>query len=196
MTNFIRVLTGNVVVNVFKSDAVTWWAAVSHTFSLPPSFLQASPESTHPQRHAGWGTACQFRWAAKTITTKLTVHPHAAASAFDAHHDPLWWKIMCPLWTLITPRRGCRPARRCNPVGTGMNGASLACHGMHVVGSQTRNSFLPQTCGHLVHFTELIPDNLMHSSEALQDRRPEWTCWVPLGHVQRDSGNAPLYRRG
>ena len=26
-TNFIRVLTGNVMVNVFKSDAVIWWAA-------------------------------------------------------------------------------------------------------------------------------------------------------------------------
>ena len=28
MTNFIRVLTGNVIVNVFKSDAVIWWAAI------------------------------------------------------------------------------------------------------------------------------------------------------------------------
>ena len=27
-TNFIRVLTGNVIVNVFKSDAVIWWAAI------------------------------------------------------------------------------------------------------------------------------------------------------------------------
>ena len=30
-TNFIRVLTGNVVVNVFKSDAVIWWAAIFRT---------------------------------------------------------------------------------------------------------------------------------------------------------------------
>ena len=28
MTNFIRVLTGNVIVNVLKSDAVIWWAAI------------------------------------------------------------------------------------------------------------------------------------------------------------------------
>ena len=28
MINFIRMLLGNVVVNVFKSDAVIWWAAI------------------------------------------------------------------------------------------------------------------------------------------------------------------------
>ena len=28
MTNFIRMLSGNVIVNVFKSDAVIWWAAI------------------------------------------------------------------------------------------------------------------------------------------------------------------------
>ena len=28
MTNFIRVLTRNEIVNVFKSDAVIWWAAI------------------------------------------------------------------------------------------------------------------------------------------------------------------------
>ena len=28
MTNFIRMLTRNVFVNVFKSDAVIWWAAI------------------------------------------------------------------------------------------------------------------------------------------------------------------------
>ena len=31
MTNFIRMLTGNVIVNVFKSDAVIWWAAIFRT---------------------------------------------------------------------------------------------------------------------------------------------------------------------
>ena len=29
MTNFIRTLMRNVFVNVFKSDAVMWWAAIS-----------------------------------------------------------------------------------------------------------------------------------------------------------------------
>ena len=28
MTDFIRMLSGHVVVNVFKSDAVIWWAAI------------------------------------------------------------------------------------------------------------------------------------------------------------------------
>ena len=34
MTNFIRMLSGNVVVNVFKPDAVIWWAAIFRP--LPP----------------------------------------------------------------------------------------------------------------------------------------------------------------
>ena len=35
MTNFIRMLTGNVIVNVFKSDAVIWWAAIFRISSPP-----------------------------------------------------------------------------------------------------------------------------------------------------------------
>ena len=31
MTNFIRTLMKNVIVNVFKSDAVIWWAAIFRT---------------------------------------------------------------------------------------------------------------------------------------------------------------------
>ena len=31
VTNFIRMLMRNVSVNVFKSDAVIWWAAIFHT---------------------------------------------------------------------------------------------------------------------------------------------------------------------
>ena len=31
VTNFIRMLSGNVIVNVFKSDAVIWWAAIFRT---------------------------------------------------------------------------------------------------------------------------------------------------------------------
>ena len=33
MTNFMRMLSGNMVVNVFKSDAVFWWAAIFRTTS-------------------------------------------------------------------------------------------------------------------------------------------------------------------
>ena len=36
MTNFIRMLTGNVIVNVFKSDAVIWWAAILRILGSPP----------------------------------------------------------------------------------------------------------------------------------------------------------------
>ena len=31
LTSFIRMLSGNVIVNVFKSDAVNWWAAIFRT---------------------------------------------------------------------------------------------------------------------------------------------------------------------
>ena len=41
------------------------------------------------------------------------------------------------------------------PGGSGWNMATFACHGVHVVGSQTRNCFLPQTCKHLVHSTDI-----------------------------------------
>ena len=33
MTNFIRMLSGNVIVNVFKSDAVIWRTAIFRTSS-------------------------------------------------------------------------------------------------------------------------------------------------------------------
>ena len=59
-----------------------------------------------------------------------------------------------------------------------MKSASFARDGAHVVGSQTRNCFLPQTCRHMVHFTEPIlrpatfscADNLMHSSSGVRFR--------------------------
>ena len=35
MTNFIRMLMRNVFVNVFKSDAVIWWAAIFRSFWTP-----------------------------------------------------------------------------------------------------------------------------------------------------------------
>ena len=41
-----------------------------------------------------------------------------------------------------------------SPGGRGMKSASFACHGTHVVGTQTRNCFLPHTCKHLVHLTD------------------------------------------
>ena len=33
MTNFIRMLMSSVIVNVFESDAVIWWAAIFRTSS-------------------------------------------------------------------------------------------------------------------------------------------------------------------
>ena len=41
MTNFIRMLVRNVFVNVFKSDAVIWWAAIFR--SRRPLVLHSGP---------------------------------------------------------------------------------------------------------------------------------------------------------
>ena len=76
MTNFIRMLMRNVIVNVFMSVAVIWWAAIfrpppssplstlppfpphptphthtTHPPSLPPSLLLSSPPPLPPNSH-------------------------------------------------------------------------------------------------------------------------------------------------
>ena len=38
-------------------------------------------------RHSFEDLHTQLRWVARTITTQLTVHPHAIATTFDAHQD-------------------------------------------------------------------------------------------------------------
>ena len=81
-----------------------------------------------------------------------------------------------------------RQARGGNLGGKGMKSASFARQGVHVVGSQTRNCFLPQTCRHLVHSTEptlrpatiscadaLMHPQVVHASKGLLRRTPEWT---------------------
>ena len=43
MTNFIRMLIRTVIANVFKSDAVIWWAAIFlNNYHLPPPPLEVS----------------------------------------------------------------------------------------------------------------------------------------------------------
>ena len=42
MTNFIRMLMRNMFVNVFKSDAVIWWATIFRTFG--PGFIRTVHE--------------------------------------------------------------------------------------------------------------------------------------------------------
>ena len=41
-TNFIRMLSGNVIVIVFKSDAVIWWAAIFRTLLIDVRQIAAS----------------------------------------------------------------------------------------------------------------------------------------------------------
>ena len=45
LTNFMRMSTGNVFVNVMESDAVFWWAAIFRTPSSLPSSSPFSPLS-------------------------------------------------------------------------------------------------------------------------------------------------------
>ena len=42
VTNFIRMLMRNMFVNVFKSDAVIWWAAIFCMFSTHPRHMTMS----------------------------------------------------------------------------------------------------------------------------------------------------------
>ena len=91
-----------------------------------------------------------------------------------------------------------------------MTSASFACHGTHAVASQTRNCFLLQICRHLVHFTGPF---LRPATVSCADNLDALFKWCPLsrdrhtghmnglvgillGHVQGDSGDAPLHRPG
>ena len=70
-----------------------------------------------------------------------------------------------------------------SPSDSEIHRASFACHGMHVVSSQTRRRLLPQTWKHLMHFTDpaLLPatiscaDSLMQSSSGT--RLPGTVTW-------------------
>ena len=48
MTNFIRMLMRNVIVNVFKSDAMIWWAAIFYNFGPPPFGPTLRPQPFAP----------------------------------------------------------------------------------------------------------------------------------------------------
>ena len=90
------------------------------------------------------------RWAAKTITVQLTVHPRAVTSTFDAHHDApvvensvsfmdahrsqarvqALFAVSSSSWPISFNGR---PGGG-NPGGKGMKNASFACLGTHVQG--------------------------------------------------------------
>ena len=88
-----------------------------------------------------------------------------------------------------------------NPGGSGMNRASFACHGVHVVGGQIRRCFLPQTGKQLMHCgdpalrpgTISCADSLVHSSSGTRLRG---TAMWDTKNVQGNSGNPPLHRPG
>ena len=52
VTNFIRMLMGNVFVNVFKSEAVIWWAAI---FRTPSSMFD---KLLHPSKSKSFAMSC------------------------------------------------------------------------------------------------------------------------------------------
>ena len=55
MTNFIRMLMRNEIVNVFRSDAVIWWAAISRT----PH--RCSPNCWHLSKFESFAMSCSRR---------------------------------------------------------------------------------------------------------------------------------------
>ena len=77
-----------------------WHKVARVTLKPSPSQLVA-PQRGHSWtgrgrfavRHSLEDLHTQFRWIARTIATQLTVHPHAVTMT------PLWWKILCSLWT-------------------------------------------------------------------------------------------------
>ena len=64
-----------------------------------------------------------------------------------------------------------------------MKSASFACQGVHVVGNHTHNWFLPQTCKHLVHFTEPTlrrqRSRVRTESVGKVVARTHQRCWCP-----------------
>ena len=91
-----------------------------------------------------------------------------------------------------------------SPGGSETHRASFACHGMHVVSSQTRRCLLPQTWKHLMHFTDpaLLPatiscaDSLMQSSSGT--RLPGTVTWDTKMDflVYCSAISSPLHRPG
>ena len=55
MINFIRKLSGSVIVNVFKSDAVIWWAAIFRTFPLGGGWASVVPARGIPRKELLFG---------------------------------------------------------------------------------------------------------------------------------------------
>ena len=65
-----------------------------------------APAEGFAVRHSPEDVHTQLRWVATTIATQLPVHPHEKLPHLTHIRTPLWWEILCALWTLIAPRSG------------------------------------------------------------------------------------------
>ena len=87
VTNFIRMLSGNVIVNVFKSDAVIWWAAIfrkraggeSRMLSVEPSLLVKTVLLATGQS----SSACAASTSVSSCASSLDVSTRASPTAMS-----------------------------------------------------------------------------------------------------------------
>ena len=84
MTNFMRMLSGNVSVNVFKSDAVIWWAAI---FRTPSSMFDKMLRLSMSQGSAT--SRLRSHDLRETISNLLTVSMHLQDSLSKFHRPGL-----------------------------------------------------------------------------------------------------------
>ena len=87
VTNFIRMLMKNVFVNVFKSDAVIWWAAIFRTSSS--MFDKLLHLSMSKSSAMSCSRSCSFREAIKNLLT-VSMHLQDTLSRF---HRPGLHKV-------------------------------------------------------------------------------------------------------
>ena len=80
MTNFIRMLMRNVFVNVFKSDAVIWCAAI---FRTPSSMFDKLMHLSESESFAvSCSRSCNFCEALGNLLTVVTMYFHNTLSRF------------------------------------------------------------------------------------------------------------------
>ena len=79
VTNFIRMLMRNVFVNVFRSDAVMWWAAIFRTpSSMFDNLLHLSKTKSFAM---SWSRSCNFCEAVGNLLT-VTMYLQDTLSSF------------------------------------------------------------------------------------------------------------------
>ena len=65
--------------------------------------LLTSPRG-FPFLHSPKDLHAQLRRVPRTGATQLSLDPHAVSPHSTQTMTHMWWKILCPLWTLIAPR--------------------------------------------------------------------------------------------